>query len=108
VIKIKEQINGIDFKETFALIGKLTMLRYLLNLAAKLDRKIHHWDVITAFLNPKIDSEVQMELPKAIEWRDLAVPLNACVILRRSLYGFKQAPKLWLDDIHSFRLSINF
>jgi hypothetical protein len=105
VIKGYEQVKGIDFEETYAPVGKLTMVRYLLNLAAKFDWKIHHLDVVTAFLNPKIDSEVHMELLKGIEWLDPAVPTNACVILNKALYGLKQALKLWHEDINGFLLS---
>jgi hypothetical protein len=87
VIKGYEQVKGIDFQETYAPVGKLTMLRYLLSLAAKLDWKIHHMDVVMAFLNPKIDSKVPMELPIGIEWLDLAVPTNACARLNKALYA---------------------
>jgi len=108
VIKRYEQVKGIDFKETYAPVGKLTTLRYLPSLATKLDWKIHHLDVVTAFLNPKIDSEVHMELPTGIEWLDPAVPTNACVRLNKALYGLKQAPRLWHEDINSFLLSLDF
>jgi len=108
VIKGCEQVKGIDFEEMYAPVGKLTTLRYLLSLAAKLDWKIHHLDVVTAFLNPKIDSEVHMELSTGIEWLDPAVPTNACVRLNKALNGLKQAPRLWHEDINSFVLSLDF
>jgi len=108
VIKGYEHVKGIDFEETYAPVGKLTTLGYLLSLAAKLDWKIHHLDVVTAFLNPKIDSEVHMELPTGIDWLDPAASRNACVRLNKALYGLIQTPRLWHEDMNSFLLCLDF
>jgi hypothetical protein len=47
VIKGYEQRRGQDFDETYAPVGKLTTLRYLLGLAAKQRWSINHMDVVT-------------------------------------------------------------
>jgi len=55
--------------------------------------------VVTAFLNPKIDrDDVYMELPEG----------NEVVRLKKALYGLRQAPRLWYQDINNFLLSIGF
>jgi hypothetical protein len=64
VIRGFEQVAGIDFDETYAPVGKLTTLRYMLCQAALKGWKIDHLDVVTAFLNPKIDYDVYMKLPR--------------------------------------------
>jgi hypothetical protein len=65
VIRGFEQVEGIDFNETYAPVGKLTTLRYMLSKAALHGWQIDHLDVVTAFLKPALDtsSDVYMQLP---------------------------------------------
>jgi hypothetical protein len=106
VIKGFEQRRGQDFDETYAPVGKLTTLRYLLGLAAKQRWSIHHMDVVTAFLNPAIDrDDVYMALPPGIPQ---ASSDSGVVLLRKALYGLKQAPRLWWKLIHSFLVGLGF
>jgi hypothetical protein len=71
VIKGNEQAEGRDFDLTYAPVGKLTTLRYLLSLAAHHGWHIDHMDVVTAFLNPRIDrDDVYMCLPPGMDWID--------------------------------------
>jgi len=58
-------------------------------------------DVVTAFLNPKVDGDVYMALPQGIE----ADKPQVCK-LRKSLYGLKQAPHLWHEHIDHFLRSL--
>lgn len=65
-------------------------------------------DVITAFLNPKMDrNDLFMSLPEGIEWLDPSLPDEwKAVRVLKALYGLKQAPRLWYDEINSFLLSV--
>jgi len=112
VIKGYEQIRGVDFDETYAPVGKLITLRYLLSFAAQNSYKIDHLDVVTAFLNPEIDTEVYMQLPEGIEWLEsTAMPSGNrdCFLrLNKALYGLRQAPRLWHQEIDGFLQSIGF
>ena len=66
-------------------------------------------DVVTAFLNPAIDSDnVYMSMPPGIEWLDSCLQKTSIVRLLKALYGLKQAPRLWYQNINSFLLSIGF
>jgi len=106
VIKGYEQIRGVDFDETYAPVGKLITLPYLLNFAAQNSYKIDHLDVVTAFLNPEIDTEVYMQLPEGIEWLESTAMLSGnrdCFLrLNKALYGLRQAPRLWHQEIDGF------
>jgi hypothetical protein len=103
VIKRYEQRHGEDFDETYAPVGKVSTLRYLLGLAAKQHWSINHMDVVTAFLHPTIDrDDVYMALPPGIH-SDSGV-----VLIRKALYGLKQAPRLWWQLIHSFLVGLGF
>ena len=64
VIKGYEQVQGIDFTETFAPVAKQVTVRLLLSLAAYYDWDIDQLDVKTAFLNPKLHEEVYMQPPE--------------------------------------------
>jgi len=56
-------VKGVDFDETYAPVGKLTTLCYLLCFMASNSWNSDHLDVVTAFLNPEIDKVVFAELP---------------------------------------------
>ena len=111
VIKAYEQELDVDFDETWACVAKLTSLRMVLALGAKYGLMLHHMDVTTAFLNPRIDSLVFMDLPPGTDWLDPAACIDSgmsvCRLLK-ALYGLKQAPHLWFKDIDSYLQSIGF
>ena len=97
VIRGFEQQVGVNFDETFAPVAKLQSLRMMLALAAVHDWEIEQMDVVTAFLNPKVDGDVYMALPQGIE----ADKPQVCK-LRKSLYGLKQAPCLCMSILTTF------
>jgi transposase InsO family protein len=104
VIKGYEQT---DAGETFAPVAKLTSLRMIIALAALYSCDIHHMDVVTAFLNPPVDSEVYMLAPEGLEWLDPEAPAsNRVCRLRKAIYGLKQAPRLWYHHIDNYLQSI--
>lgn len=55
-------------------------------------RKVHQMDVKTTFLNGTIDEEVYIEQPLGYEVKDRKT--HVC-ILKKALYGLRQAPKAW-------------
>jgi len=62
VIRDFEQQAGIDYNETFAPVAKLQSLGMMITLAATHDWEIDQMDVVTAFLNPKVDGDVYLAL----------------------------------------------
>ena len=107
VIRGFQQAPGIDFSETYAPVSKLSTFCFLVALAAQNGWHIDHLDVVTAFLNPDIDCEtVFMTLPRGIDWVDTRFTAAQFVRLRKALYGLRQAPRLWYEEIHKFLLSI--
>jgi len=109
VIKGYEQKAGIDYDETYAPVSKLATFRLLLALAAQHGWTVDHMDVVTAFLNPRIDRDnICMSLPPGIEWLETTTIKAESLVLRKALYGLKQAPRLWYEDIDGFLRSIGF
>ena len=61
-------------------------------------------DVVTAFLNAKLEEEMYIKPP-------LGIPLPSdsnCFRLMKALYGLKQSPRQWYKDIDGFLLQANF
>lgn len=107
VIRGYQQVEGVDYGETYAPVSKLATFRLLIYLSAYYGWHIDHMDVVTAFLNPTIDREnIYMRLPPCIEEIDSRVNGSTIVRLLKALYGLKQAPRLWFEEIHAFLLSI--
>lgn len=99
------QIPGVDFGETFAPTGKPSSLRLLVAIAAIMGWEIHQMDAVTAFLNGILTEELYVEIPEGFnkpEWSGKVWRMN------KSLYGFKQSPKIWQDDVQEFLVSIGF
>ena len=104
VIKGYEQTN---IGDTFAPVAKLASLLMILALAALNGWEIDHMDVVTAFLNPPVNDEIYyMVLPEGIDWLDPGKPASMTVCkLNKALYGLKEAPRLWYEEIDRFLLS---
>ena len=109
VIKGYAQKEGIDYDETYAPVSKMTTVQLLLALSVQYGWNMDHMDVVTAFLNPKIDRDnIHMATPPGIEWLEPYTPDGSMLLLRKVLYGLNQTPRLWFEDINSYLLSIGF
>ena len=99
------QVEGVNYHETFAPTGKPASFRLLVAIAAIQGWEVHQMDAVTAFLNSGIDEEIYVYQPEGFVdpnhpdkvWR-----------LHKSLYGLKQSPKLWQDDVKGFLVSAGF
>jgi hypothetical protein len=96
VVKGWQQIQSVDYNETFTPVSKLTTLHLLLAMCSSNNWKVHHLDVVTAFLNPKIDNDnIYMDLPDGMDWVDEQTLQGAKVRLLKALYSLKQSLRLW-------------
>src|SRR4051812_9405807 len=92
VVKEFQQIQGVDYKETFSPVAMIKSIQILLAIAAYHDYEIWQMDVKTAFLNGNIEEELYMMQPEGF-----IDPKNAGTgwKLQRSIYGLNEASRIW-------------
>ncbi|CAI7806045.1 unnamed protein product [Closterium sp. NIES-54] len=103
VVRGFDQEHGRDFTETFAPVSRHTSLRILLAIAAMKKKKLRQIDVANAFLYAPIDAKIYVKLPHGSHGE----PNQVCQ-LQKSLYGIKQALRLWQQYLHARLTRIGF
>ncbi|CAI7909889.1 unnamed protein product [Closterium sp. NIES-54] len=103
VVRGFDQEQGQDFTETFAPVSRHISLRILLAIAAMNRKKLRQIDVANAFLYAPVDAEIFVELPHGSNTNP-----NQVLQLEKSLYGIKQAPRLWQQHLHARLIRIGF
>ncbi|CAI7912744.1 unnamed protein product [Closterium sp. NIES-53] len=103
VVRGFDQEHGRDFTKTFTPFRRHTSLRILLAIAAMKKKKLWQIDVANAFLYAPVDAEIYVELPHGSHGE----PNQVCQLLK-SLYGIKQAPRLWQQYLHARLTRIGF
>ena len=103
VAKGFNQQYGIDYQDTFAPVMKYKSLRIILVISLSCNAHIEQLDVKTAFLNARVKEDIYVSIPEGMNIDDQHV-----LKLNRALYGIKQAPREWHQEIHSFLLSLRY
>ncbi|SCV73495.1 BQ2448_7421 [Microbotryum intermedium] len=88
------QCDGIDFAETFAPVARFSLIRSLLALAAANGLHVHQADIDKAYLHGDLDYNIWMMALRGFDF-----PGNKVLRLRRSIYGLKQAGRIWNQHI---------
>ena len=97
------QKHGINYEQTFTLTMRLDALRVLLAIAAKKGWKVHQMDVVSAFLAGELKEKIFLKVPEPLKHI-----FGKYVRILKSLYGLKQAARVWYLLLSSFFESIGF
>jgi hypothetical protein len=99
-----EQVASLNYFATFASVIRYTTLRILLVKVAAKDLEADYVDINTAFLNPDLEEEIYMEVPRFLEeiFPELTGATDAYLKLNKALYGLKQAPRAWFLIVKKF------
>lgn len=92
------QKYGTDYDLVFAPVVKQITFRTMLVIASKRKMLTKHVDIKTAYLHGKLQEEIFMRQPPGYESGN---PNEVCR-LRRSIYGLKQAARVWnmkIDEV---------
>ena len=96
------QVYGEDYLEVFSPVAMQKSIRTIVAIAASNGMKIHHMDVVTAFLNSPLpaigNKEVLQELAPGCE----PLGMGSVVKVFRAFYGFKQSPREWNKTLHDY------
>jgi len=84
-------VPGREFDETWAPIPNAGTSRALFSVAAASRWDVHHVDLKTALINVKIDNEMYIKLPDAVE----SVESEDVRWLNLAMHGTKHAGRLW-------------
>lgn len=104
VAKGFKQVPGVDFNETYAPTMHKASLRTLLALAAYYDMEIHQMDVKAAFLHGELKETIYMRPPNGFPTK---TPGHVW-LLKKSLYGLKQAARAWHQKAHDELTKMGF
>eukprot|EP01018_Ginkgo_biloba_P009783 Gb_07759 [translate_table: standard] len=100
-----KQQEGINYRETFAPVAKMNIVRIILALVAQLNWQLYQMDVKSAFLNGDLSEEVYMEQPHGYVQKGKE---DHVCRLKKALYGLKQAPRAWYEKIDRYFLDTGF
>jgi hypothetical protein len=101
VAQVYSQVEGLDFRETFAPVACLEAIRILLSFATPKGFKLYQMDVKSAFLNGVIQEEVYVRQHLGFESPKYPDRLYK---LSEDLYGLKQMPRAWYAMFKMFLL----
>lgn len=85
---------GIDYDEVFAPVTRSSTFRTLLTIASARNLIVQQYDVKTAFLNGSLEEEIYMKPPPGY------LDSNKVLKLHKSLYGLKQAARVWNQTLN--------
>nr|GEW21531.1 retrovirus-related Pol polyprotein from transposon TNT 1-94 [Tanacetum cinerariifolium] len=105
VAKGYAQKEGVDFKESFAPVARLEVVRLFIAYAAYKSFTVYQMDVKTAFLYGPLKEEVYVNQPDGFV--DPYDP-DKVYRLKKALYGLKQVPRAWYDELFNFLVSKGF
>lgn len=88
------QQYGVDYDEVFAPVVRNATFRLLLSDAGVQGYKVKQYDIKSAFLNGNLTEEIYMKQPMGFQTGDKVYRL------RKSLYGLKQAARVWNQTLH--------
>ena len=88
------QQHGVDFDKVFSTVVRLSTVRLVLAIAAAKDYNLSSIDIRQAFLQGELHEDIYMRVPPGHPSRDAHG--NPVVLkLNKSLYGLKQAGRVW-------------
>nr|GEX95623.1 hypothetical protein [Tanacetum cinerariifolium] len=105
VVRGCRQEEGIDFKESFALIARMEAIKIFLAYDVHKSFTVFQIDVKTTFLHGTLKEDMYVCQPEG--FIDADHPSHVYK-LKKVLYGLKQAPRAWYNELSTFLLENHF
>ena len=84
------RVEGVDYFETFAPTASTTSNRLIAAISCKLNWDLRHLDVVQAFIQAELDTEIFLRLPPGCGEMS-----GKLVLLNKKLYGMEQSGRSW-------------
>lgn len=97
------QVEGRDYTETFSAVALIKSFRIIMALATLFGLPAHQFDICNAYLNATLEEEVYMRYPAGYPG-----PPGKILRLVKSIYGLKQAGRLWGNYLAAILLQLGF
>lgn len=95
-----------EFSQIHAPVARLSTLRVLLSVCNHYNLVLEQFDVKNAFLNSNLEETIFMKIPEGL--KILEDDKGKVCLLKRAIYGLKQAPKAWNNRFNNFMIDLNF
>nr|GEV10960.1 hypothetical protein [Tanacetum cinerariifolium] len=99
------QEEGIKFKESFSLVSRMEAIIIFLAYAAHKGFTVYQMDVKMTFLHGSLKEDLYMCQP--LGFIDVDHPSHVYK-LKKAMYGLKQVPRAWYDELSTFLLQNGF
>ena len=96
------QRPGVDYEETYSPVVDATTFRFLISLEVYEKLEMRLMDVITAYPYGSLDNDIYMKTPEGLQLPDRYDSNSRdlySIKLQRSLYGLKQAGRMWYNRL---------
>ena len=112
-----EQLFGVDYTLTFAAVMELGTVKVILVLSRRWNVPARHGDVPNAYVkaDQEKDLDIYMKIPSGMQvnedtlaYHGVDATKQLALLLKKSLYGLKQAGRLWSKLLHSKLTELNF
>jgi transposase InsO family protein len=103
VAKGYSQVEGLDYSDLFASVAHKDSIRVFLATVNHLDLECDQIDIKSAFLNGDLLETLYMEPPEGSD-----IPAGSILLLKKSIYGLKQASRCFRDKYHEQLSSMGF
>lgn len=99
------QREGIDFKEVYAPVATLDIIRAVISIACAYKWRVFALDIKSPFLHGHLEEEVYVRQPPGFRREE---DKHKVYRLYKALYGLRQAPRAWNKRINVFLESQGF
>ena len=97
---VRRDLQPTPLRDTYAATLASRTFRAIAAIVASFDLETRQLDAVSAFTNSPLDEPIYIKAPEGL---NIPVPN---LLLLRALYGLRQSPRLWLEQLTSILISV--